>query len=166
MSAPSSERLTERLQEGLRAALAEVVASVQGVSEGEARQIPEPDEWTVAQLLAHIAEIQGFWMEKAVLITKENDPQITRTAVENDLRIAAVEDHSQGSVADLLAQVSAANEKAIATTATIDAKALDRPGHREDNPMTVAGVIEYLAGHVRLHAEQIIETRRVIRGNG
>ena len=95
MSAASSERLTERLQEGLRDALATVVASVRGVSEEEARQIPEPDEWTVAQLLAHIAEIQGFWMEKAVLITKENDPQITRTAVENDLRIAAVEDHSQ-----------------------------------------------------------------------
>ncbi len=157
---------TERLQESLRAALATVVASVQGVSEEEAHQIPEPEEWTVAQLLAHIAEIQGFWMEKAVLITKENDPQITRTAVENDLRIAAVEDNSQGSVADLLARVSAANEKAIATTASIDPKDLDRPGHREENPMTVAGVIEYIAGHVRLHAEQITESRRIIRGKG
>ena len=166
MSAASSERLTERLQEGLRDALAAVVASVQGVSEEEARQIPEPDEWTVAQLLAHIAEIQGFWMEKAVLITKENDPQITRTAVENDLRIAAVEDNSQGAVAELLAQVSAANEKAIATTASIDPQDLDRPGHREENHMTVAGVIEYIAGHVKLHAGQIIESRRVIRENG
>ena len=163
VSAPSYEKLTERLQEGLQAALAAVIASLQGISEEEAHQIPEPDEWTVAQLLAHIAEIQGFWMEKALLITKENDPQITRTAVENDLRIAAVEDHSQGNVADLLARVSAANEKAIATTASIDPKDLDRPGHREDNPMTVAGGIEYIAGHVKLHADQIIESRRVIK---
>ena len=154
---------TERLQAGLRAAHDAVIASVQGVSEEEAHQIPEPDEWTVAQLLAHIGEIQGFWMEKAVLITKEDDPQITRTAVENDLRIAAVEDHSQDSVADLLAQVAEANEKAIATTASIDPKHLDRPGHREDNPMTVAGVIRYIASHVKLHAGQITETRRVIR---
>ena len=154
---------TGRLQAGLRAAHAAVIASVQGVSEDEAHQIPEPDEWTVAQLLAHIAEIQGFWMEKAVLISKENDPQITRTAVENDLRIAAVEEHSQDNVADLLVNVAESNEKAIATTASINPKDLDRPGHREDNPMTVAGVIGYIAGHVELHAAQIIETRRVIR---
>ena len=102
-------------------------------------------------------------MEKAVLITKEDDPQITRTAVENDLRIAAVDDHSQDSVADLLAQMAEANEKAIATAASINPKDLDRPGHREDNPMTVAGVIGYVANHVKLHAGQIIETRRVIR---
>ena len=166
MSASSNDKLTERLQDSLRAALAAVIDSVQGVSEEEAHQIPEPDEWTVAQLLAHIAEIQGFWMDKAVLITKEDDPQITRTAVENDLRLAAVEDNSQGSVADLLAQVSDANEKAIATAAGIDANDLNRPGHREENPMTVAGVIEYIAGHVKLHAGQIIESRRVIGEKG
>lgn len=156
----------ENLQQGLRSAHTAVIASAQGVSEEDAHQIPEPDEWTVAQLLAHIAEIQGFWMEKAVLITKEDDPQITRTAVENDLRIAAVEDHSQDNVADLLAQVARANEKAVATTASIGPKDLNRPGHREDNPMTVAGVIEYVAGHVKLHAGQIIETRRVIAEQG
>jgi len=151
------------LQEGLRAAHAEVIASVEEVSEVEAHQIPEPDEWTVAQLLAHIAEIQGFWMEKAVLITKEDDPQITRTAVENDIRIAAVIDRSQDSVADLLTRVARATEDAIATAGGIDPKNLSRPGHREDNPMTVAGVIEYIAAHVKNHAAQIDETRRVIR---
>lgn len=151
-----------RLQEALRAAHAAVIDSVKGVSEEEAHEIPEPDEWTVAQLLAHIAEIQGFWMEKAILITREDDPQITRTAVENDVRIAAVQDHSHDSVVDLLDQVAAANQKAIATTGRIDPKDLNRAGHREDNPMTVAGVIDYIAGHVKLHGNQIIETRRVI----
>jgi len=56
--------------------------------------------------------------------------------------------------------------QAIATTASIDPKDLKRPGHREENPMTVAGVIEYLAGHVRLHAVQTIESRRVIWEKG
>ena len=139
MSTPSSQGLTETLQQSLRAAHDAVVASVRGVTEEEAHQIPEPDEWTVAQLLAHIAEIQGFWMEKAVLITREDDPQITRTDVENDLRTAAVEDHSQESVATLLAQAAAANQAAIARVAEIDPKDFDRPGHRETNPMTVAG---------------------------
>ena len=56
-----------------------------------------------------------------------------------------------------------ATEDAIATAGGIDSKDMNRPGHREDNPMTVAGVIEYIAAHVKLHAAQIDETRRVIR---
>ncbi|MCS5668395.1 MAG: DinB family protein [Dehalococcoidia bacterium] len=44
--------------------------SVYGITEPEIRQVPAPDEWIVAQLLAHVAEIQSFWMGKAVLIAQ------------------------------------------------------------------------------------------------
>lgn len=152
-----------KLQDGLRAARGAVLASIDGVSEEEAQTIPEPDEWTVAQLLAHIAEIQAFWMERAILITREDNPEIARSAVENDLRVDAVEDHSQDSLEDLKGRLAAANDEAVAAVAGIDPVDLDRPGHREANPITAGGVIEYLAGHVRLHAEQITETRRIIR---
>ena len=43
--------------------------------------MPARDEWTVVQLMSHITEIEYFWMEKAVLITKESDPNITRSDV-------------------------------------------------------------------------------------
>jgi len=33
------------------------LSAVEGVSESEAHQIPEPREWTVVQLLAHITEL-------------------------------------------------------------------------------------------------------------
>ncbi|MFQ6029514.1 MAG: DinB family protein [Dehalococcoidia bacterium] len=154
----------EKLQEGLRSAHQAVLESLRGVSEAEAREVPEPGEWTVAQLMAHIAEIQSFWMGKAVLITQVEDPNITRSDVENDLRRAAVADHSQDSLTELNQALADANAAAIAATGSIDSKDLTRPGHRgEGNPMNVAGVISYLIGHVEEHARQITLSRSIIQ---
>ena len=153
----------QQLQQDLRSGRDTVLAAVEGVSETEAHQIPEPGEWTVVQLLAHITELQPFWISKAVLITQVDDPQITRTAVENDERLAAVTDRSQDDLAGLIQQMNAVNDQVVDVVGAIDPAKLDRPGHREDNPMTAAGVIQYTARHVRLHADQIIESLRLIR---
>ena len=158
-----STREIQELQEALRSARHEVLSAIDGISEPEAHEIPAPGEWTVAQLLAHITELQTFWIARAVLITKEDDPQITRTAVENDQRIGAVTDHSGDNMTNLVREMNAANDQVVAVVGDIDPKNLDRPGHREDNPITAGGVIRYVAGHVRDHAVQIIESRRLIR---
>ena len=153
----------QKLQEGLRSARDAVLAAIDGVSEDEAHQIPMPGEWTVTQLLAHIAELQTFWVDKAVLITLEDDPNIARTAVEEDRRIGAVIKHTEDRLAYLSNEMVSATEKAMATVGGIDPTLLDRPGHREVNPITAGGVIEYVAGHVRTHAEQISETLLLVR---
>ena len=152
-----------QLQEGLRSAKDEVLLAIAGTTEAEAHQVPAPGEWTVTQLLAHIAEIQGFWVGKAVRITKENGLQISRTDVENDLRLAAVTDRSQDGLDGLKRSVISACEQAVAIVGNIDPKDLSRPGHRESNHMTAGDVIQFVAGHVRDHASQISEARRLIR---
>ena len=101
-------------------------------------------------------------MGKAVLIIKERDPQITRSDVENDLRLAAVTDTAQDPLDALILGVETACDEAVAAIGRIDPKNLDRPGHRESNPMTAGGVIEYLARHVSDHAAQINEARQQI----
>ena len=138
--------------------------AIDGIAELEIRQVPVPDEWTVAQLMAHIAEIQYFWMEKAVLITQEDDPNIiTRRDVENDRRAAAVEDHARDSLDELIRGLAAANESAFGATGRIALGDLGILGHQsENNPITVEGMIRYLASHVEEHANQITESRRLI----
>jgi uncharacterized damage-inducible protein DinB len=137
--------------------------SIDGVAEAEIRQVPAPGEWTVAQLLAHIAEIQYFWMEKAVLITQEDDPNITRSDVENDRRAAAVEDHAGDSLNELVQSLSAANKSAVAAAGEIAPENLAILGHRgENNPITVEGVVRFLVQHVEEHAHQVSESRRLI----
>ena len=124
----------QQLQQDLRSGRDAVLAAVEGVSETEAHQIPEPGEWAVVQLLAHITELQPFWISKAVLITQVDDPQITRTAVENDERLAAVTDRSQDDLAGLIQQMNAVNDQVVDVVGAIDPAKLDRPGHREDTP--------------------------------
>jgi len=117
----------------------------------------------VAQLMAHIAAIQYLWMEKAVLITQEDDPNITRSDVENDRRAAAVEDHAGDFLDELIRGLAAANESAFSATGRIAPGDLGILGHRgENSPITVEGMIRYLASHVEEHANQITESRRLI----
>ena len=151
-----------RLQVELRAAKDRVMSAITGITEAEARQVPAPGEWCVAQLLAHVAEIQGFWVDKAVLITNEDNTQITRSDVENDLRIAAVTDTAEDPLEDLIQSVDIACDEAVEMIGQIDPIDLDRLGHREANPLTAGGVIEYLAKHVSDHAVQITEARQQI----
>jgi len=151
------------LQQLLRSANQAVLDAIDGIADEEARQVPEPGEWTVAQLLAHIAEIQYFWMEKAVLITKEDDPNITRSDVENDRRGAAVSDHAGDPLEDLIRALAAANESAIATAGEIAPEDLATMGHRgEDNPISVEGVIRFVASHMEEHARQVNISRQLI----
>tara|TARA_B100001013_G_scaffold316582_1_gene224028 strand:+ start:84 stop:347 length:264 start_codon:yes stop_codon:yes gene_type:complete len=75
-----------------------VMDSIDGITEPKIGQVPARDEWTVAQLMSHITEIEYFGMEEAVLITKESDPDITRSDVENDRRVAAVVDRAGDSL--------------------------------------------------------------------
>ena len=152
----------QHLQTGLKAAKEQVESAIAGITESEARQQPAPNAWSVAQLLAHIAEIIGFWMDKAVLITEENDPQISRSDVENDLRLAAVSDTAEESLEDLIQSVDIACDEAMETIGEIVPADLDRSGHRETNPITAGGVIENLANHVTAHAVQITEARQQV----
>ena len=116
----------QELQADLRSGRDSVLSAVEGVSEAEAHQIPEPGEWTVVQLLAHITELQSFWVTKAVLITQVDDPQITWPAVENDVRLAVVTDRSQDGLASLIRQMNFANNQVVDVVAAIDPAASTR----------------------------------------
>ena len=66
----TNSREIQELQADLCSGRDSVLSAVEGVSEAEAHQIPEPGEWTVVQSLAHITELQSFWVTKPVLITQ------------------------------------------------------------------------------------------------
>jgi uncharacterized damage-inducible protein DinB len=154
----------QELQEGLRSAREAVLSAIEGISEAEAQEVPEPGEWTVAQLMGHITEVQSFWVSKAILITREDDPSVARSAAEGELRTASVTGMEQHSVADLRQRMIAANDAAVATVGGIDPRDLNRAGHRGEGKSVIVGqLIQSVASHLREHAGQITETRRIVR---
>ena len=97
------------------------------------------------------------------MITKESDPNITHSDVENDRRAAAVVDRAGDSLEEHIWSLAVANESAVATTGEISPGDLTILGPRgENNPITVVGVIRFLATHMEEHVHQIIESQRLI----
>ena len=134
------------LQQMLRSAHQVVMDSIDGITEPKIGQVTARDEWTVVQLMSHITGIEYFGMEEAVLITKESDPDITRSDVENDRRAAAVVDRAGDSLEEHIWSLTTANESAVAATREISHRDLTNLGHRgKNNPITVNGVVSFLA---------------------
>ena len=134
------------LKQMLRSARQIVVDSIDGITEPKIGQVPARDEWTVVQLMSHTTDIEYFGIGKAVFITKESDPDITRSDVENDRSAAAVVDRAGDSLEKHIWGLTAANESAVATTGEILHGDLTILGHRgENNPITVTGVVRFLA---------------------
>jgi hypothetical protein len=106
-------------------------------------------------------------MGKAVLITREDDPSVSRSAVENDIRVAAVTDRSGDPLERLVGQLAEANVDTLKLLQGLRPQDLGRPGHRgEGNPITVSEVVQSLTKHVQEHARQITESLRLIRERG
>ena len=153
----------EDIVEELKESQTQLLNSVGQLSEENAHLVPAPDEWTVAQLLAHIAEIQEFWTAKAILMTKEDRPEITRNSVENDIREQTVINKAGSRIPELLAQCQSIHETTIMTLRSISPSDLQKPGFRgENNPVTVIEVLHSLVGHINEHIEQIKRTKRLI----
>ena len=136
------------------------MGSIDGITEPKIRQVPARDAWTVVQLMSHITEIEYFGMEKAVLITTESDPNITRNDVENDRRAAAVVDCAGNSLEEHIWSLTAANESAVATTGGDLPRGPDNPwpqGREQPHHCQGSGQI-----FSHPHAQQIIESRRLI----
>ena len=153
----------EDIVEELKESQTQLLNTVGQISEETAHLVPSPDEWTVAQLLAHIAEIQEFWTAKAVLMTKEDRPEITRNSVENDIREQTVINKAGSRISELLEQCQNIHEATIRTLGSISPSDLQRPGFRgENNPVTVIEVLHSLVRHINEHIEQIERTKRLI----
>ena len=153
----------ESIQKGLKESHKQVIHSVKKISEEQTHLIPAPNEWIVAQLLAHIAEIQQFWTSKAILMINEDCPKITRNAVENDIREQTVINKAYESVTELLAQCQRIHEETVASLQTIGPSDLQRSGFRgEDHPVKVIEVPQSLIMHINEHIQQIGTSMRLI----
>ena len=153
----------EDIVKELKESQTQLLNTVGQISEETAHLVPAPDEWTVAQLLAHIAEIEEFWTAKAVLMTKEDRPEITRNSVENDIREQTVINKAGSRISELLEQCQNIHEATIRTLGSISPRDLQRPGFRgENNPVTVIEVLHSLVRHINEHIEQIERTKRLI----
>jgi uncharacterized damage-inducible protein DinB len=154
--AEASERKA-KLREGLARDRQFLLDAVGALSEEDlARSCGHESDWTVKDLIGHIAYAEGSMIPLAQggaageAHKQPPDFDIDRW---NDSRIRRAREQS---VPQLLERLATSREQLLALLDTLGDADLDRPVyHPTQKDTTVEGIFRIIAGHERLHAEEM-----------
>ncbi len=155
----------EHLVNAVREAQARLSAALEDITEDQLRRPPAEGEWSVAQVLGHVIEMQPFWMEKAQLMVSQDNPDVSRTPQEQEQRLWAVAEAKVAPRPELRRRLDEAGTRALGMLQQLLPQDLARLGHRSDGQTTtVRQMVESnLVRHIEEHARQVEEARRSVR---
>lgn len=118
---------------------------------------PVPGEWSLGQILAHIVEIESFWIDKIRAALKAGIEEIDRTEEEEAARLSFVQEHGHDPVNRLMEQLGEATRHLNETLSLIHQEELSRPLRRiRWGDSTAAELIErVIIRHIDGHVQQI-----------
>ncbi len=146
----------------LDAAPARLADAVAGLSEADARQSPEPDAWSVLQILRHLADSEVVYGYRLRLIVAADRPAIP--GYDQDAWADALAYH-RGTVADAIADLAAGRRMTLGFLRALDADQWDRVGlHSERGEESVRRIATLLAAHDLAHQGQIERARGAVGG--
>lgn len=125
---------------------------------------PKEGEWSSAQILGHIGELETFWMGKAVQLAKRDGIKVDRTEAEAAVRLKAVEEKRSASKSELIKYLEDSHQQTLASLGEIAIQDLTKRGELRGKPVIVEELINgYVIGHMESHLTQIKENRRVLQ---
>ncbi len=150
------EGMTTRLE----AAQSALMDALDGITEMELHTPPSEGEWTVAEICAHVIEMQPLWAEKAASIGTASE--VGRTSEEAERRTAEIELHASDDAGTVRERLAAAGAEALGILQDMGDAGLDASD--ATGSLTGRGVIErYIIGHLAEHAAQIEQVRAAFR---
>lgn len=155
----------EILAQDLRAAQQDVVDSLAGASDAELHSPPAPGEWTAAEVVAHVIEMQPMWMEKIANAAHESD--LARSHSEIERRTESVDAHSGDDIDTIMRRLAESNDETSRILQGMSPADLDVPvtyGHGASSGLAREAMRSLVIGHLSDHARQIAETRRAAGG--
>ena len=149
----------EEMAARLEAAQGAFMDSLDGITEAELHTPPVDGEWTVAEICAHVIEMQPLWAGKAAGIGAASG--VGRTAEEAERRGAEIEEHAGDDAATVRERLAAAAAEALDILCGMgdaDLDASDATGE-----FTGRGVFErYIVAHMDEHSTEIRRVRGVL----
>lgn len=148
--------LATRLEEARR----DFIQALRDIHPSVFASAPSADDWTVAQIVGHAAEIQTFWMGQAERIAREGDPAIGRlTQADKHSRSHSVGEGAPRDTRQAVELFEAAGVETLRRLRAFRDADLARQGHRPDGTTVSAGrLIEgSIVDHVAEHARQMRE---------
>lgn len=156
------DSLIDDFVQRLEDAQARLRKALEHIPEFELHTQPSDGGWSVAQVCAHVVEMQIFWLSKAQGVI--GHPDVGRTEKDRERRLSEVSDHATDDIKEVTSRLDEANEDALRILRELSPGHLELEGVRDGKPTTIRHLIEgSVINHVRVHAEQIEETRRAVR---
>ena len=144
--------LVERFREGATA----VRAAVQGLRDGEAEACERSREWTVRQIMHHLADTELMRGARLFQLLVDDQPTIQGF----DEGALARRLHYERDIQSSVTAFCALRESLASLVERLSEKERSRGGaHSEISPYTVETVIRRGIDHVREHTEQIRRAR-------
>ena len=148
------EELAVRLEQVLHG----LIRELNGITDAELYTPPAEGEWSVAQVCAHVVEMEVLWLRKAASLSEQ--PEIGRTQAEVEQRTAEIAAHARDPLDTIVQRLRDANGQALSILRDMRPADLDQPGTLR-GPITGLQVIERVViEHIEEHAAQVAEARR------
>jgi len=139
-----------RIVEKLEAQGAEIRRLAGGLDEASIARRPKPDAWSVKEVLAHIARLQGVFEQRLEALLTRERPAIVSYTPEADAGFA---EFSAKPSAELLKEFEDGRARIVARLVTLSPEEWHRPGAHPDYPSyDVQFCMEYMAHHEAHHA--------------
>ncbi len=139
-----------------------VAALAAGLDAGTLSRRPEPEEWSMKEVLAHLMELDSrLFLPRLSLMATEDRP---RFVAFDPVAWARERDRREGRFEDDLATFRRARAEAVAYLATLPAGAGDRPGLSGFfGPLSLAQYVTHMADHDLEHLAQMRAGRAAVR---
>ena len=144
----------------LEAAQGGLMDALDGITEEELHTPPSEGEWTVAEICAHVIEMEPLWAGKAAGIGAASE--VGRTPEETERRTAEIALHASDDAAAVQERLAAAGSEALGILRDMGDTGLDASDGT--GSLTGRAVFErYIIGHLAEHAAQIEQVRAALR---
>lgn len=149
------EKARYYLMHGLTATPVVIDRLMQDATSEDYDRRPDPERFTLREVLAHLADWEGVWMERMQRMRDEDRPFLPGY---DEGQWAIDHNYAEADVAEQLARFREGRQKMLAFLRDLTSEQWDRPGqHGEVGAITIASLAVLVAGHDGYHTRQIIE---------
>ncbi|HEY8291302.1 MAG TPA: DinB family protein [Thermomicrobiales bacterium] len=136
--------------------IAETAAFFAPFSPEQARWRPAPGEWSVIEIVGHLADSERIFSYRALRIARNDPTPLPGADLEAYVPAAGFESRT---LADVVGEYAAVRQATLALLRGLDAAAWTRRGTADGNPISVRALAYILAGHETHHVEELRQSR-------
>ena len=128
---------------------------LENASEADFDRRPDPDRFTIREVMGHLADWEGVWLERAKRMAKEENPHLQGY---DEAQWAIDHDYARMDVAEQVARFRAGREALHAFISGLSPEDWQRPcRHDEWGPSNIEAMTVLVLGHDGYHTKQIAE---------